>query len=102
MSNIITKDFIDEDDVVIIELSKSKRRALRRKNNYCKASRKRKIALNVNGITYDNLHQYSKNKIHCSCPLCSFNHKKKTRVYSMSERKRMDDMNYQLKLYNAG
>lgn len=20
---------------------------------------------------YDNLHQYSKNKIHCSCPLCS-------------------------------
>lgn len=20
---------------------------------------------------YDNLHQYSKNKIHCSCPMCS-------------------------------
>lgn len=23
------------------------------------------------GGYYDNLHQYSKNKIHCSCPLCS-------------------------------
>lgn len=26
---------------------------------------------------YDNLHQYSKNKIHCSCPMCSQKSKNK-------------------------
>ena len=26
---------------------------------------------------YDNLHQYSKNKIHCSCPMCSAKSKNK-------------------------
>ena len=47
-----------------------------------KALRKRRIARDIyrcwaslieNGgwEYYDNLHQYSKNKIHCSCPLCS-------------------------------
>ena len=41
-----------------------------------KALRKRRIAEEVyyNGKEnpyYNNLHQYSKNKIHCSCPLCS-------------------------------
>ena len=41
-----------------------------------KALRKKRIAAqfwygrNV-GEYYDNLHQYSKNKIHCSCPFCS-------------------------------
>ena len=31
---------------------------------------------------YDNLHQYSKNKIHCSCPMCSqkTNNKGKNRL----------------------
>lgn len=64
-------------------------RAWRRYKNYTKALRKRKIDLEsswhlspydnyltfwVNGYRcgwYDNLHQYSKNKIHCSCPMCS-------------------------------
>lgn len=42
-----------------------------------KALRKRRIAREIysyKGYTceyYDNLHQYSKNKIHCSCPMCS-------------------------------
>jgi hypothetical protein len=41
-----------------------------------KALRKRRIAREVyyDGDThpyYNNLHQYSKNKIHCSCPVCS-------------------------------
>ena len=41
-----------------------------------KALRKRRIAEEVyyggkEHPYYDNLHQYSKNKIHCSCPLCS-------------------------------
>ena len=37
-----------------------------------KALRKRRIAREICGWEmYDNLHQYSKNKIHCSCPMCS-------------------------------
>ena len=41
-----------------------------------KALRKRRLAKEiyydeVNYPFYDNLHQYSKNKIHCSCPMCS-------------------------------
>ena len=41
-----------------------------------KAERKRRIAriiyhYNPNWEYYDNLHQYSKNKIHCSCPCCN-------------------------------
>ena len=41
-----------------------------------KALRKRRIAEEVywggkDHRYYNNLHQYSKNKIHCSCPLCS-------------------------------
>ena len=47
-------------------------KAERRKNDYNKAIRKKHIAESHGGLTcYDNTHQYSKNKIHCSCPLCS-------------------------------
>lgn len=64
-------------------------RAWRRYKNYTKARRKRDIDLNSHWWPanyaalfnyevreqrigwYDNLHQYSKNKIHCSCPMCS-------------------------------
>ena len=36
-----------------------------------KALRKRRIARECcDWDYYDNLHQYSKNKIHCSCPAC--------------------------------
>lgn len=35
---------------------------------------------------YDNLHQYSKNKIHCSCPMCS----PKTRNKGRRDRKNYD------------
>lgn len=39
-----------------------------------KALRKRRLAREIywgNHDYYDNLHQYSKNKIHCSCAMCS-------------------------------
>lgn len=40
-----------------------------------KALRKRRLARELyhwgTSDYYDNLHQYSKNKIHCSCPICS-------------------------------
>ena len=53
-------------------------RAERRYLNKKKALRKRWITRNAYSSYsidmqeyYDNLHQYSKNKIHCSCPMCS-------------------------------
>lgn len=47
-------------------------RGKRRKLNVTKALRKKRIAEEIGHIVYyDNLHQYSKNKIHCSCPMCS-------------------------------
>lgn len=88
-------------------------RAWRRWKNFTKARRKREIDLHdrmwwdysifnnpikptyfsVNykgkyGI-YDNLHQYSKNKIHCSCPMCSAKtrnkgHRRKAKNYAPS------------------
>lgn len=67
----------------------SRPRAWRRYKDYTKAKRKREIDIHCNwwpinytslfnyeflnnrkGM-YNNLHQYSKNKIHCSCPDCS-------------------------------
>jgi transposase-like protein len=37
-----------------------------------KALRKRRIAREIcDWDMYDNLHQYSKNKVHCSCPYCN-------------------------------
>ena len=65
-------------------------RAERRKRNWNKAIRKRRIAKEIypsisedGNEYYDNLHQYSKNKIHCSCGFCCA----KTRNKSESRRK---------------
>lgn len=61
-----------------------------------KALRKRRIAEEVywggkDHPYYDNLHQYSKNKIHCSCPTCS----PKTRNKGRRDRKNyMRSLNY--------
>ena len=50
-------------------------RGEKRKIDFTHALRKKKkaetIRLNRDYPYYDNLHQYSKNKIHCSCPDCS-------------------------------
>lgn len=41
------------------------------KEDWLKAVRKRRICREVYGWEYyNNLHQYSSNKIHCSCPMC--------------------------------
>ena len=51
---------------------KPNKRALRRKLNMSKARRKAFISRSVYGLDwYRHLHQYSKNKVHCSCPMCS-------------------------------
>lgn len=54
----------------------SRSRAYNRDVSKRKALRKKRISDNFwphasDYPYYDNLHQYSKNKIHCSCPLCS-------------------------------
>ena len=51
-----------------------KGKAYHRYKDYTKAKRKRDIDRAIYGGDwpfYGNLHQYSKNKIHCSCPMCS-------------------------------
>lgn len=48
-----------------------------RRRSIIKALRKKRIDQDIYGYLdrehgyYKNLHQYSKNKIHCSCPICS-------------------------------
>lgn len=65
-----------------------------RRRSIVKALRKRRIDRDVfwhpsgygcMNTMYDNLHQYSKNKIHCSCPMCSA----KTRNKGRSKHKGM-------------
>lgn len=77
-----------------------------------KALRKRRIDRETQGHYsftpyYDNLHQYSKNKVHCSCHMCSSktNNKGKRRTMygnydpsynpSAADRRANDRMNYQ-------
>ena len=54
----------------------SRSRGYYRDVGYRKAKRKQRITEEVygDGLShpyYDNLHQFSKNKVHCSCPICS-------------------------------
>lgn len=101
-------------------------RAWRRYKNYTKAKRKREIDIAVswypsfwpgysdgeyvfpNCGMYKNLHQYSKNKIHCSCPWCSPRTRNKGRHrnkknyapsinYGMMDKRRQMAMDYDIK-----
>lgn len=77
-------------------MNKSRGRAYNRDVSKRKALRKKRLAEEVyyNGKEwpyYNNLHQYSKNKIHCSCPICS----PKTRNKGRRDRKNyMRSLNY--------
>ena len=87
--------------------TKPNSRAYNRDVSKRKALRKRRIAEDVyydgkERPYYDNLHQYSKNKIHCSCPYCSSKTRNKGRRgrnnylrslnYKISELKRQISM----------
>lgn len=69
-----------------------------RRKSITKALRKRQIDRDIYGSQgfhdyYNNLHQYSKNKIHCSCPSCSA----KTRNKGSSKQKGMSpSINYKI------
>ena len=89
-----------------------RKHAEKRHNDWKKAIRKRKIARSRNQQEdyYDNLHQYSKNKIHCSCGMCSRcrktnNRGRKRKIHgnyapsknwSESDRRKLDEMEDQL------
>ena len=69
----IYDDFTDVEAESLFSTPKDDKKGNRRKIDYKKAKRKAKIDLarSCDRLPmYDNLHQYSKNKIHCSCRLC--------------------------------
>ena len=75
--------------------------AEKRHNDWKKAIRKRKIINAYGQDYYDNLHQYSKNKIHCSCPICSAKTNNKGRQWgtgkrnwTIADKKRIDSLEY--------
>ena len=79
-------------------------KAEKRHNDWKKAIRKKKI-INAYGYElYDNLHEYSKNKIHCSCPLCACKSKGKkakrltgpSECWSISDRRKFEEMEDQI------
>ena len=73
-----------------------RRKAERRRNDFLKARRKQKICQEIYGFEwYKYLHMYSKNKIHCSCPICSA--KTKTRNLRLRDRRELDRLEYSLK-----
>ena len=78
--------------------------AEKRHNDWKKAIRKRKIIRQYGFDYYDNLHQYSKNKIHCSCALCACKSKGKkakrltgpAKNWSVADEKRIEEMQDQI------
>ena len=78
--------------------------AEKRHNDWKKAIRKRRITRSWGWKEdyYDNLHQYSKNKIHCSCPFCRAKTAKKKQVWSggknwsIADEKRIEEMQDQI------
>lgn len=81
-------------------------KAEKRHNDWKKAIRKKRIINAYGWDYYDNLHQYSKNKIHCSCPICSAKTNNKHRTgargwepstnWSISDERKIEEMEDQL------
>lgn len=76
--------------------------AEKRHNDWRKAIRKRKIINAYGWDYYDNLHQYSKNKIHCSCPFCRAKTAKRKnpwgggKNWSINDERRIEEMENQI------
>lgn len=79
-------------------MKETRGRAYTRKINWQKALRKLKLdrAITAGEDFYKNLHQYSKNKIHCSCPECkgkgyvSENSEHKLKIADLRKKNTMD------------
>ena len=89
----------------------SRGKAWRRHKDYSKAIRKRNLDLerqphlnDKEGLHiypyYNNLHQYSDNKIHCSCPMCRNKSKNKgvAAMYNGTSNPSMMDLRRQLSM----
>lgn len=106
------KKYLENDDVYDTDTDytlKDKSRAVHRRNNVTKALRKQAICAHVYGFPYySNLHEYSKNKIHCSCPRCSAktndtkHYKGRKPNFPASQAKKIDSMKAQLKAFWCG
>lgn len=91
---------------------KNRSKEYNRHKSFVKARRKQKISRSIyysspysSGDFYNNFHQYSKNKIHCSCPLCSTKTRNKGRRrtkhpgnYSPSINYKIQDLRTQLSM----
>lgn len=81
-------------------------RAERRNFNIKKALRKKRLsdAWLIDNHYYNNLHQYSKNKIHCSCPMCSRktnnNFYGESKLYKKRDKSQIIKLNQEIKNYN--
>ena len=79
---------------------KNKSRALSRKRDIYKALRKRSICKEVyHWDWYDNLHEYSKNKVHCSCQMCRFKSVFEPNAKTYSDMKKELSLENKLKEY---
>ena len=84
----------------------SRGKAWRRHKDYSKAKRKKDIDYSIHAGSihfhpwYNNLHQYSDNKIHCSCPMCRDKSKNKgaAAMYSGTSNPTMMDLRRQLSM----
>lgn len=77
-----------------------------RENNWKHALRRRRIAREVlKWDYYNNLHQYSKNKIHCSCPLCRGKEwsvgDNSIKQLTITDRRKMNRMEFQINELNV-
>lgn len=98
--NIYSDNLTDAEAESLFSTTKESKRGDRRKIAYKKAKRKARIDLarSCDGLPlYDNLHQYSKNKIHCSCQLCRGKDCFGRHVTTEQEVKSRDEMLVELK-----
>ena len=98
--DIYSDNLIDAEAESLFSTTKESKRGDRRKIDYKKAKRKARIDLarSCDGLPlYDNLHQYSKNKIHCSCQLCRGKDCFGRHVTTEQEVKSRDEMLVELK-----
>ena len=95
-TEFLDENTLGEDTEPEIIYEKDNRRAVRRKRNAAKACRKKNIAsfIYVGYPYYNNLHQYSKNKIHCSCWMCAYNCKGKPTQYPHADMKQIEQIKY--------
>ena len=72
----------------------------KRKLNFTKAVRKQNISRKVYRMDwYKNLHEYSKNKVHCSCGMCRFRSTWEPDRKPIADVKKIESMEDELREY---